>query len=41
MRHEEISEFYNVSRITIWRVKTKYLEAGALEAYNDMPVLQQ
>ena len=36
-RHEEISEFYNVSRITIWRVKTKYLEAGAMEAIKDEP----
>jgi len=36
-RHDEISEFYNVSRITIWRVKTKYLEAGALEAIKDEP----
>ena len=36
-RHEEISEFYNVSRITIWRVKTKYWEAGALEAIKDEP----
>jgi len=36
-RHDEISEFYNVSRITIWRVKTKYLEAGALEAVKDDP----
>jgi transposase len=36
-RHDEISEFYNVSRITIWRVKTKYLEAGACEAIKDEP----
>jgi transposase len=36
-RHEEISEFYNVSRITIWRVKTKYLESGAMEAIKDEP----
>ena len=36
-RHDEISEFYNVSRITIWRVKTKFLEAGALEAIKDEP----
>lgn len=36
-RHDEISEFYNVSRITIWRVKTKYLESGALEAIKDDP----
>jgi transposase len=36
-RHEEISEFYNVSRITIWRVKRKYLESGAMEAIKDEP----
>lgn len=36
-KHDEISEFYNVSRITIWRVKTKYLEAGAREAIKDEP----
>ena len=36
-RHDEISEFYNVSRITIWRVKTKYLEAGTLQAIKDDP----
>lgn len=36
-RHEEISEFYNVSRITIWRVKTKYFEAGVMETIKDEP----
>ena len=36
-KHEEISEFYNVSRITIWRVKSKYIEAGAQEAIKDEP----
>ena len=36
-RHDEISEFYNVSRITIWRVKRKYLESGAMEAIKDEP----
>jgi len=36
-RHDEISEFYNVSRITIWRVKSKYLESGAMEAIKDEP----
>jgi transposase len=35
--HEEITDFYNVSRITIWRVKSKYKEAGALEAIKDEP----
>jgi putative transposase len=33
--HEEISEFYNVSRITIWRVKCKYLDQGVHEALID------
>ncbi len=36
-KHEEISEFYNVSRITIWRVKNKCLESGAIEAIKDEP----
>ena len=36
-KHEEISEFYNVSRITIWRVKSKYIEFGAEEAIKDEP----
>jgi len=36
-KHEEISEFYNVSRITIWRVKRKYVESGAEEAIKDEP----
>ena len=36
-KHAEISEFYNVSRITIWRVKNKYLESGAKEAIKDEP----
>ena len=34
-KHDEISEFYNVSRITIWRVKNKYFEAGVKEAIKD------
>jgi len=25
-KHQEITDFYNVSRITIWRIKNKYLE---------------
>jgi transposase len=33
--HHEISEFYNVSRITIWRVKSKYLSEGVQEAIKD------
>lgn len=33
--HEEITEFYNVSRITIWRVKSKYLSEGVQEALKD------
>ena len=36
-KHEEITEFYNVSRITIWRVKSKYLKAGVQEAIKDEP----
>lgn len=34
-KHEEIEDFYNVSRITIWRVKRKYLELGVIEALKD------
>ena len=36
-KHDEISEFYNVSRITIWRVKNKYFELGVEEAIKDEP----
>lgn len=36
-RHEDIEEFYNVSRITIWRVKKKYIEQGIQEALKDEP----
>lgn len=36
-KHEEITEFYNVSRITIWRVKSKYLNEGVQEAIKDEP----
>lgn len=36
-KHEEITEFYNVSRITIWRVKSKYLKSGVQEAIKDEP----
>src|SRR3990167_9064017 len=36
-KHQEISEFYNVSRITIWRVKNKCFETGAKEAIKDDP----
>ena len=35
--HEDITEFYNVSRITIWRVKAKYLHEGVQEAVKDEP----
>ena len=35
--HGEIEDFYNVSRITIWRVKNKYLESGVKEAIKDEP----
>jgi transposase len=34
-KHNEIEDFYNVSRITIWRVKNKYLESGAEKAIKD------
>jgi len=33
--HEEIEAFYNVSRITIWRVKKKYKKFGAEIAIMD------
>lgn len=36
-KHELIEEFYNVSRITIWRVKNKYLKFGVIEALKDEP----
>jgi putative transposase len=34
-KHEEIEDFYNVSRITIWRVKRKYKKFGVLYAIKD------
>lgn len=34
-KHEEIEDFYNVSRITIWRVKNKYKKLGVQEAIKD------
>jgi len=34
-KHEEIEDFYNVSRITIWRVNNKYNKLGAQEAIKD------
>jgi len=33
--HEEISEFFDVSRITTWRIKKKYNESGAEEAVKE------
>ena len=36
-KHEDITEFYNVSRVTIWRVKSKYLKSGVQEAIKDEP----
>src|ERR1035437_11092884 len=36
-KQNEIEEFYNVSRITIWRVKNKYLETGVMDAIKDDP----
>jgi transposase len=35
--HEEITDFFDVSRITIWRVKQKYLQEGVREAIKDEP----
>ena len=35
--HEEITDFLDVSRITIWRVKQKYLQEGVKEAIKDEP----
>ena len=34
-KHNEIEDFYNVSRISIWRVKNKYKKVGAQEAIKD------
>ena len=34
-KYSEIEDFYNVSRITIWRVKKKYKEFGVQEAIKD------
>ena len=34
-KHEDIEDFYNVSRITIWRVKNKYLKSGVQDAIRD------
>ena len=34
-KHCEIEDFYNISRITIWRVKNKYLEDGIPDAIQD------
>lgn len=36
-KNDEIEDFYAVSRITIWRVKNKYLEAGVMDAIKDEP----
>ena len=33
--HEEIEDFFDVSRITIWRIKKKYDEFGAEEAIKE------
>ena len=27
-KHEDIEDFYDISRITIWRIKKKYLDSG-------------
>lgn len=34
-KQSEIEEFYNVSRITVWRVKRKYKKRGLQEAIKD------
>ena len=34
-RSEEIQDFYNVSRITVWRIKKNYLKYGVLRAIQD------
>lgn len=36
-KQNEITDFYNVSRITVWRVKRNYMEAGVLAAIQDEP----
>lgn len=34
-KHDEIQDFYNVSRITIWRIKRNYMDAGVYGAIHD------
>jgi putative transposase len=34
-KHHEIQDFYNVSRITIWRIKRNYMDAGVYGAIHD------
>ena len=34
-KHDEIQDFYNVSRITIWRIKRNYMEEGVYGAIHD------
>jgi transposase len=34
-KHEDIEDFYNVSRITIWRIKKKYSGSGLEAALKD------
>ena len=36
-KHDEIQDFYNVSRITIWRIKRNYMDAGVVGAIQDEP----
>lgn len=36
-KHNEIEDFYNVSRITIWRVKRNYIDEGVVGAIHDEP----
>jgi len=36
-KHDEIQDFYNVSRITIWRIKRNYMDEGVVGAIQDEP----
>ena len=36
-RSEDIQDFYNVSRITVWRIKKNYLKYGVVRAIQDEP----
>lgn len=36
-KHVEIEDFYNVSRITVWRIKRNYMDEGVVGAIHDEP----